>query len=332
MAKAFRKKSNRQIARVASKDTTRKVKPGWGETNVATLASKSGTGISGETQAAEIGPKLPAGLYVVATPIGNLGDLSTRAAETLRGASVIACEDTRVTGGLLQRFGIATPMTPYHDHNAERVRPALLARLTAGESVALVSDAGTPLISDPGYKLVRACADGGIAVIPIPGPSAILAALTVAALPTDRVFFAGFLPAKTAARRTAISELKSLRATLVFYESTQRLADSLADLAAVLGPRPAAVCRELTKLHEEVRRGNLVDLADTFAREGPPKGEAVLVVDGADGTQDIAADLDETLRHALATMSVRDAAATVAEALQLPRRSVYARALELSRS
>jgi 16S rRNA (cytidine1402-2'-O)-methyltransferase len=291
--------------------------------NVGTVASKSGPNKSEMT--------LPAALYIVATPIGNLGDVSARALDTLRGAEVIACEDTRVTGGLLQRFGIDTPMTPYHDHNADRVRPQVLARIQAGAAVALVSDAGTPLISDPGYKLVRACVEEGIAVVPIPGASAVMAALTVAALPTDRFLFAGFLPPKTAARRAALAEIKSLQATLVFYESAQRLANTLADMAAVLGPRGAAVCRELTKLHEEARRGTLEALAAAYETSGPPKGEVVIVVGGAAAAQAEADDVDEALQRALETMSVRDAAATVAEALQQPRRSVYARALELAK-
>jgi len=276
---------------------------------------------------------LPAGLYIVATPIGNLGDISQRALETLRGADVIACEDTRVTGILLQRFSISTAMTPYHDHNAERVRPLLLERMTAGQAVALVSDAGTPLISDPGYKLVHACAEAGIATVPLPGASALLAALTVAALPTDKIMFAGFLPTKCGARRSEIMALRTLPATLVFYEAPGRVAESLADMAAVLGgERFAAVCRELTKLHEEVRRGTLADLAASYAAQDTPRGEIVVVVAGAPAAQaeTDSADLDSALRAALETMSVRDAAASVAEALSQPRRAVYARALEMA--
>ncbi len=276
---------------------------------------------------------LPAGLYIVATPIGNLGDMTQRAIETLRGVDVIACEDTRVTGVLLQRFAIATPMTPYHDHNANRVRPQILARLQAGEAVALVSDAGTPLISDPGYKLVRDCAEAGLKAIPLPGPSALLAALAVAALPTDRVLFAGFLPSKSGARREALMAVKSLQATLVFYESPQRLADSLADMTTVLGRRDAAVCRELTKLHEEVRRDSLAGLAQSYADAPTPKGEVVVVVAGAPAEQEKteAMDIDQALLDAFKTMSVRDAAAAVAEALNQPRRTVYARALALAK-
>lgn len=276
---------------------------------------------------------MPPGLYIVATPIGNLGDISQRALDTLKGADVIACEDTRVTGVLLQRFSITTPMTPYHDHNADRVRPQLIGRLQTGAAVALVSDAGTPLISDPGYKLVRECAALGIATIPLPGPSALLAALTVAALPTDQVMFAGFLPAKSGMRKDTLMSLKTLRATLVFYEAPPRLAESLADMTAVLGLRDAAVCRELTKLHEEIRRGTLRELADAYAAEATPKGEVVVVVAGAPADQDVVDDaaLDAALRSALETMSVRDAAAAVAEALNQPRRTIYARALELAK-
>ena len=241
--------------------------------------------------------------------------MTQRAIDTLRRVDVIACEDTRVTGNLLQRFGITVRMTPYHDHNADQVRPRILERLHAGEAVALVSDAGTPLISDPGYKLVRDCAAAGIPTIPLPGPSAFLAALTVAGLPTDRVLFAGFLPSKSGARRDALMEVKSLQATLVFYESPQRLAETLADIFAVLGPRMTAVCRELTKIHEEIRRDTADRLAAAYAVEKPPKGEAVIVLAGAPLEQAAldSADIDQSLRDALATMSVRDAAAAVAD-------------------
>ena len=258
--------------------------------------------------------------------------MTLRAIETLQQVDLIACEDTRVTRVLLQRFGIHTPTTAYHDHNADRVRPALVAQLQGGAAVALVSDAGTPLISDPGYKLVRDCAAAGITVVPLPGASALLAALTVAGLPTDQVFFTGFLPAKRGARREAIAGYRSLRATLVFYESAQRLPDTLADLAAVLGPRRAAVCRELTKLHEEVRRDTLVQLNAAYAAKGPPKGEVVIVVGGETQPAAVSADeVDAALRQALESMSVRDAATAVAETFGLPRRAVYARALTLGR-
>lgn len=269
-------------------------------------------------------------LYIVATPIGNLGDMSARAVDTLKSVAAVACEDTRVTGVLLQRFAIATPMLPYHDHNADAMRPKLLARLTAGESLALVSDAGTPLISDPGYKLVKDCVDHKIAVVPIPGASAPLAALMAAGLATDRFVFAGFLPPKDKARRDALEALKPLTMTLVFFESPHRLADSLATMAQVLGPRAAAVGRELTKLHEEFRRGPLPDLAASFAA-APARGEIVVVVAGApeqDGA--VAVDVDAALAAALKSMSLRDAADAVARSTGTPRREVYARALRLA--
>ncbi|MEX0751319.1 MAG: 16S rRNA (cytidine(1402)-2'-O)-methyltransferase, partial [Xanthobacteraceae bacterium] len=223
-------------------------------------------------------PALPGGLHIVATPIGNLGDITLRALEALAGADVIACEDTRVTRKLLDRYGITTPLTPYHDHNAAEARPKILARLAAGEAVALVSDAGTPLVSDPGFKLVRAVREAGHAVTALPGASATLAALTVAGLPTDRFFFEGFLPPKEAARRTRITELKRIPATLVLFETGPRLAATLADLAEGLGARAAAICRELTKLHEEVRRGSLEELAHHYAGAEARRGEIVIVI------------------------------------------------------
>jgi 16S rRNA (cytidine1402-2'-O)-methyltransferase len=270
-----------------------------------------------------------AGLYVTATPIGNAGDITLRALELLRAADVIACEDTRVTGKLLSRYGIDTSMQPYHEHNAARMRPLLLQRLAAGEVVALVSDAGTPLISDPGFKLVQAAIAEGIFVTVLPGASAPLAALCVAGLPTDRFLFAGFLPSKTAQRRRVLNELKQIPATLVFLESAQRLAASLADMAEVLGPRSAAVARELTKLFEEVRRDTLGALAQHYAEAGPPRGEVVVAVAPPLDTGAAAIDLDTALATALARMSLREAAAAVAEATGLPRRQVYARALVL---
>ena len=210
-------------------------------------------------------PRLAAGLYLVATPIGNLRDVTLRALETLAAADLIACEDTRVTRKLLDPYGISTPLTAYHEHNAAAARPKLIARLAAGEALALVSDAGTPLVSDPGFKLVRAAQDAGHAVTALPGASATLAALASSGLPTDRFFFEGFLPAKEGQRKSRVAELARIPATLILFESGPRLPRALADLAAGLGPRDAAICRELTKLHEEVRRGDLAALAQTYA-------------------------------------------------------------------
>jgi len=284
------------------------------------------TALGARVEAAALAP----GLYVVATPIGNLGDVSLRALTTLAAADAILAEDTRVTHRLLDRYDIAAPLVAYHEHNAAEVRPRILARLAAGEALALVSDAGTPLVSDPGYKLVVDAAAAGVAVFTLPGPCAAIAALTTAALPTDRFFFEGFLPAKTAARRERIAELASIPATLVFYESPGRLAEALADLAAGLGPRPAAVARELTKLHEETRRATLTALAAHYAAAAP-KGEIVVVVGPpAPAAKPAAETLDAMILDALAALSVKDAAAAVAVEAGLPRREVYARALRLA--
>lgn len=275
-------------------------------------------------------PRLAPGLHVVATPIGHLKDITVRALETLAAADLIACEDTRISRRLLDRYGIDAPLIAYHDHNGASMRPRLLARLAAGEALALVSDAGTPLVSDPGFKLVVAAAEAGHPIHPLPGPSALLAALVAAGLPTDRFLFDGFLPAKPGQRRGRIGELKTLPATLVLYESGPRLPESLADLAQGLGPRPAAVCRELTKAFEEVRRGTLDTLAAHYAAAGAPKGEIVLVI-GPPREQ--AADDDEVdsaLRRALADHSLKDAAAAVCALTGRPRREIYARALALS--
>ncbi len=276
---------------------------------------------------------LAPGLYLVATPIGNLADISLRALEVLAKADLVACEDTRTTRKLLSAHGIKAVLTSYHEHNAARVRPRLMERLKCGEVVALVSDAGTPLVSDPGYKLVEAAIGAHVAVTAIPGASAGLAALTVSGLPTDRFFFAGFLPARAAARRRALGELAAIEASLVIYESARRLPAALADMAEVLGPRQGAVARELTKLHEEVRRGTLSELADHYGSAGPPKGEVVVVVGpperGARAALD-AQDLDAKLGAALGRASLRDAVAAVTAETGLPRKRVYARALELA--
>ena len=273
----------------------------------------------------EIGGLAP-GLYVTATPIGNARDVTLRALDVLEGADLIAAEDTRVTAKLLAIFGIAKPLTSYNDHNGARERPRLLARLKEGARVALVSDAGTPLVSDPGYKLVREALAAGIEVHAIPGVSAPLAALALAGLPTDRFFFAGFLPAKRGERHHALQELKSIRATLIFFEAPQRLAESLADMAEILGSRPAAVARELTKLHEEVRRGDLATLAQAYDG-APPRGEITLAVGPAGEAATDLARVDAALAKALVFMPVRAAVDLVAEMLEAPRREVYARAL-----
>jgi 16S rRNA (cytidine1402-2'-O)-methyltransferase len=272
--------------------------------------------------------KLEPGLYIVATPIGNLSDLSPRAAAILAAADLIAVEDSRVTAKLLRHIGVKRPMAPYHDHNADKVRPGLIERMR-GAAVALVSDAGTPLISDPGYKLVRDARAAGIAIWTIPGPSAVVAALTLAGLPTDRFAFFGFLPAKAGARASAIAEAASFRGTLAFYESGPRLAASLAALRDGLGERDAAVAREISKRFEETVTGTLTELAARYA-DAPPKGEIVIVV-GPPGPAVAAGEeeVDAALREAMARLSPSRAAAEVAAALGLPRRSVYERAQRL---
>ncbi len=272
--------------------------------------------------------KLSPGLYIVATPIGNLGDLSPRAADILSRADLVAAEDTRVTIGLLRHIGIKRPMTPYHDHNADHVRPQLIARLGT-EAIALVSDAGTPLISDPGYKLVRDARAAGHAVVTIPGPCAAVAALTLAGLPTDRFLFAGFLPSKAKARADTIDELGAVRATLVFYESGPRLGATLAALAAQLGDREAAVTREITKKFEEAVTGTLPTLAQRYA-DAPPKGEIVIVV-APPGEAPPASeeDADAALAEALTRLPAAKAAGEVAKRLGLDRKALYARALAL---
>ena len=273
---------------------------------------------------------LPPGLYIVATPIGNLGDLSPRAAETLRGVKLVLAEDKRVSAKLLAFADAKAPMATYHDHTSEAERDRIVARL-GEQAIALVSDAGTPLISDPGFKLVRAARAAGHAVHTIPGPSAVVAALTLAGLPTDRFLFAGFLPAKAKARADAIDEIKSVRATLVFYESGPRLGATLSALRDGLGDREAAVIREISKLHEETVTGLLGDLGGRYADAGP-KGEIVIVVgpppDAAEASDE---DLDAALDEALQTLSPSRAAAEVSTRLNIPRKRAYARALERSK-
>ncbi|MCK5424465.1 MAG: 16S rRNA (cytidine(1402)-2'-O)-methyltransferase [Emcibacter sp.] len=280
----------------------------------------------------KLNKKVMPGLYIVSTPIGNLGDMSFRARQVLEQAHIIACEDTRVTGKLLAYFDVKTPTISYHDHNEKKILPLLLERLEAGQVVALVSDAGTPLISDPGYRLVREAKAAGLLVSSIPGASAILAALASAGLPTDRFMFAGFLSNKTNARRKTLADLATLKATLVFYESPKRLKDSLRDIFEVLGDREAAICRELTKLFEEVRSGNLSDLAEHYQQADRPKGEIVIIIGPPQETEVSEDQLDHALTKALENLSVKEAVASVTYTTGLKRKQVYARALELSGS
>jgi 16S rRNA (cytidine1402-2'-O)-methyltransferase len=276
-----------------------------------------------------IGAILVPGLYITATPIGNAADITLRALNVLKHCDAIVAEDTRVTSRLLSLHGISRPLLVYNDHNAASMRPKLLEKLRAGGRLALVSDAGTPLVSDPGHKLVREAVGEGLPVFPIPGPSAVLAGLVCAGLPTDRFFFAGFLPAKPGERRSRLESLKAVPATLIFFESAQRLGESLAEMANIMGPRDAAVARELTKLHEEVRRATLPELAEHYSAQ-LARGEVVLLV-GPPGEAEApdSARIDALLVQALAFMPVKAAASLIAEATGAGRRSVYARALAL---
>ena len=281
---------------------------------------------------AEAEPLAP-GLHIVATPIGNLRDISFRALATLAAADAILAEDTRTSKTLLAHYGISTPLLPYHEHNAAQMRPKVLAKLREGGKLALISDAGTPLVSDPGYKLVAELVAEGLAVTGIPGPSAVLAAQVLAGLPTDRFFFEGFLPPKPGGRRTRLTELAAIPGTLVFFESPRRLAEMLADAAAVLGARPGAVARELTKFYETVRRGTLPELAAHYENEEEARGEIVVII-GPPGAADLVTSdeaIDERLRTAMASVSLKEAVAQVAAETGQPRRKVYARALELTR-
>ena len=280
---------------------------------------------------AEAEPIAP-GLHVVATPIGNLKDIALRGLSVLAAADVVLAEDTRVTRVLLAHYGITTPLVAYHEHNAAEMRPKILERLAAGGALAIVSDAGTPLVSDPGFKLVEAVLAAGFPVTTVPGPSAVLAALVVAGLPTDRFFFEGFLPPKTTARRERLAALAPIPGTLVFFESPRRVAEMLADAAAVLGPRPAAVARELTKFFETVKRGPLSELAREFADAPTPKGEIVVLIGppAEELPADDDDDLDARLRRHLQSLSVKDAVAVAVQETGLPKRRVYARAVALA--
>jgi len=276
---------------------------------------------------------LSPGLYLVATPIGNLTDISLRALSVLARAGLIAAEDTRHSRKLLSHYGIRAELTPYHEHNAAKERPKLLARLRAGFSVALISDAGTPLVSDPGYKLVREALADGLHVTSIPGPSAALAALTSSGLPTDTFLFAGFLPVKGGPRRSRIEELRDAPATLLFFETAQRLPKSLADLAEVLGPREAALAKELTKLHESVMRGTLPELAERLADAAELRGEYVVVIGPATAAEALVGDaaIVASLKEALTEESFRDAVRNVAEKFKVKRSRVYELGLALHR-
>jgi 16S rRNA (cytidine1402-2'-O)-methyltransferase len=283
-----------------------------------------------EGSRATAGSKPAPGLYIVPTPIGNMRDITLRALDILQTVDLIACEDTRITGRLLDQHGITTPVSAYHEHNARRVRPELLRRLAAGASIALVSDAGTPLISDPGYRLVREAAEAEHPVTVLPGPSAVLTALAVSGLPTDRFLFIGFPPPRTSARKECFQEIAGIRASLVIFESARRLAGSLSDMRDVFGERDAVIARELTKRFEEVRRGTLSELAQHYTRSGPPKGEIVIVVaPPGDAPPPPEENIDDLLREVLPGRTLRDAVDLVAGKLELPRRTVYERALAI---
>lgn len=288
-----------------------------------------------EGAATKPGSHIKAGLYIVATPIGNLGDITKRALDTLKSVDVIACEDTRITGKLLNAFLIKKPMIAYHEHSAAGRLPQLLQMIAEGKSVALVSDAGTPLISDPGYKLVEAATKQGLFVTTLPGASAVIAALTLAGLPTNRFLFMGFAPTKTKARQDWFAAENTSAATLVYYENAKRLSGSLKDAHASLGERQAAVCREISKKFEQVVRDNLRELATRYENDGPPKGEIVVVIAPADQTRTAASkldmDTDAILRMALEHMSVKSAATFVAKITGERRKEIYQKALEINK-
>ena len=279
-----------------------------------------------------VAPSPAPGLYIVATPIGNLGDITLRALEVLAGADLIACEDTRTTRILLDAYGISTRRIAYHEHNAERARPRLLRALASGCAVALVSDAGTPLVSDPGFRLVNAALAARHAVIPIPGASAALAALIASGLPSDAFLFVGFPPARRGARRRHLAEYADVAATLIVYESPKRLAATLADMVEIFGAaRSAVIARELTKRHEEVRRAPLAELAAAQAAAPPPKGEIVILLAPPATREMPPAELDSRLAEALTRASLKDAVAEIAATTGVARRHVYRRALALRR-
>ena len=266
---------------------------------------------------------MKAGLYIIATPIGNLGDITIRAIEALKDCQVIACEDTRVSRKLLSAYGIKTPTISYHDHNADQIRPLILDKIKDGQSVALISDAGTPLISDPGYKLVRTCIDAELPVTFLPGPSSVLAGLVLSGMPSDRFLFAGFADKKN------FAELSPLNLTLVFFESAKRLGATLKDMAQSLPHRDCAIVREITKLYEEVRRGTFEELIQYYSDNGPPKGEVVVVLGPPHIPDTPLEDIDQLLQKALETHSIRDACTLIAGTLGMPRKKIYQPALSL---
>ena len=308
---------------------------------VSTMSSKlpSSTASDGHDENRRFGePKsqtdpaqaLEPGLYIVATPIGNLRDITLRALDILGAADEVLAEDTRVARRLLDAHNIRAKLSPYHDHNGVKRRPEILDKLEAGGAIALISDAGTPMISDPGWKLGREVLDAGHKIIPIPGASAALAGLVASGLPSDRFMFCGFLPPKSGARKRALDSMSNIASTLIFYESGPRLVDCLSDLTATLGEtRHAAVARELTKLFEETRRGTLAELVAHYTEQGHPKGEIVILVGPLDKVEADAADIDAALVEALKTQSVKQASAEIADLFGLPKRNVYQRALAL---
>ncbi|MBX3583022.1 MAG: 16S rRNA (cytidine(1402)-2'-O)-methyltransferase [Rhizobiaceae bacterium] len=291
------------------------------------MDSQQKTYVVGQAQIAAR-PLEPA-LYLVATPIGNLGDITLRALETLAAADVLACEDTRVTRVLLDRYGIRQRPGAYHEHNASEAGPKLIAALEAGRSVALVSDAGTPLVSDPGFRLVEQAQAAGIRVVPIPGPSAVLAALTASGLPSDAFLFAGFLPVKDGQRKSRLTELGAVPATLIFFESPRRLADTLVAMAETLGDRRAAIGRELTKTFEEMRTGTLAELAAHYAQATTPKGEIVICVAPPEKQADAPEDIDRLLVSLAAEMPASKAAAEAAKMTGQPKQALYRRLMDL---
>jgi 16S rRNA (cytidine1402-2'-O)-methyltransferase len=291
------------------------------DTSLGVVASKLAVGIC----------ELRPGLYIIATPIGNARDITLRALETLHIADVIVCEDTRVTAKLLAIHGITRPLMAYHEYNAERAGPKIIKRLKHGEIVAFVSDAGTPLVSDPGFRLVQTCAQENIYATHLPGASSVLTSLVLAGLPTDRFLFVGFPPNKAGKRTSFFEDLRPVQATLVFLESPKRLAKSLSDMARVFGPRDAAIGRELTKKFEEVRRGSLSELDYHYTQTGAPKGEVTIVVAPPAASEAAAPpeEIDRLLKKALTSSSLKDAVTGVVAATGAPKRYVYARALEL---